>query len=367
MFENIIAKLGSYINNALMYIKNTLMDFFYESLGLSIEDLRFISLIVILITFSSLIIMTFIIYLRSLVSLVMGAKENAGEPALENKSDDKETKLLEAPEAKEEVREELRVKEPYGYDIGLILDMISRGVTEFKASQAIMFQTDKTQPEEQILQIVSAIKDFASFCKQGIFKNTLKENGPDERKALESIINGSITDAMTLLMDLIEKEVTRAAKLDNKKKRESIFKRLSDTCCLFGTLASLKDVKLALKSFEMAAELRPDNINAWSRLADMYFQTSQYQKAIDTYKMITDNANEEDKRQVANANIMMSKYHYERENSFEAQRLYDMGRPYYVDLSIGTDLNEREKEVLEFIKDNQIANLNKTIARLIEI
>lgn len=364
MFENIIAKTINYIKNGVEYLKDATMYMFYEYFGLSTGDLRLIALILILTTFTFLIITTFIIYLRSLVSLVKNTSNSIKElpkvlETLQIGYEDKSNK--------EKIQKEnIKVKPSYNYNIGLILDMISRGVTEFKASQAIMMKAKDVQSQENILQVVSSIKEFTSLCKQGVFKNTLKDGGANEKTAFEDIVKGDISTALELIFALMEKEVRRVEKIENKKKKEAIFKRLSDTTCLFGNLANLKDPMLAAKCFEMAVELDSQNIRAWSRTADIYYETSHFDKAEWIYKKILKEADKNiNQQQIANANIMLSKYYYEQENVVEAQKLYNIGSPYYEEMGIGTDLNEREKDVLEFIEENQIANINKTVSRLL--
>lgn len=379
MFENIFDSITRYFSNAYEYVSDAVMYFFYEYLGLSVEDLRLIALILILTTFSFLIIITFLIYLKSLMAMVKGegnpekVKMIADEKQRRIDNEQKLHKNLDEQRAEElEIeyelleQEDIKIVPMFKYNLGLILDMLSRGVTEFKTTQAMMMKA-KGQPQEQILQIVGAVKEFVALCTQDVFKSTLQENGPNEKDALKDMIMGDNSTTLALIIALMEKEVRRAEKLGNKKKKESIFKRLSDTICIFGTLASVDDPILATKSFEMAIELNPENMNAWSRAADMYYQTSRFHKAEWTYKKIIDEADYIiNRKQIANANVILSKYYYDQENIFEAEKLYNISKPYYDELGISTDLNEREKEVLEYIEENQAKNVDKTILRVFE-
>lgn len=360
MFENIITSTTTFLNTCIEYIKNTTMHLFYSELGLSMENIRFISLMLILTTFTFLTVMTFLIYLKSMTNFVKGKNsEQLNLPPQEV--------VLKIGYSQAENKKETFTKPTHGYNAGIVLDMLSRGVTEFKSSQAMMMKTKGAQTQESILQMVTSLKDFVGLCKNGVFKNILPQDGVDEKKSLEDIIRGDITSTLELLFLLIEKEVKRAEKLENKKKKDSIFKRLSDTMCIFGNIAALKDFNLARKSFETAIELNPQNIKAWSRTADMYYEASFFDKAEERYKNIIEFADKQtDKQQIANANIMLSKYYYMQENVLEAQKLYNLGHPYYEELGIGTDLNEREKDVLGFIEETLETNIEKTVSKLLE-
>lgn len=54
--------------------------------------------------------------------------------------------------------------------IGLIIDMIGRGVDELKIAQTIMFRNQGENSEEDIIQTVEAIKEFVALCVSGKFK-----------------------------------------------------------------------------------------------------------------------------------------------------------------------------------------------------
>lgn len=48
--------------------------------------------------------------------------------------------------------------------LGLIIDMIGRGVDDLKIAQTVMFRNQGKNSEDDILQIIDSIKDFIALC-----------------------------------------------------------------------------------------------------------------------------------------------------------------------------------------------------------
>ena len=149
-------------------------------------------------------------------------------------------------------------------------------------------------------------------------------------------------------------------------KRDALFAETSGYASVFGTLAAMSDPHLATGSFELAVELSPQNVNAWSRLADMYHLLESHQKAMWAYQQVLEMADEElSPQQIANANKILSQYYYAQGNSLQAAKLYNQSKQFYDSIGINRRLDKKEIEIIEIIESRQQNDLETTIARLL--
>ena len=127
-------------------------------------------------------------------------------------------------------------------------------------------------------------------------------------------------------------------------------------------MAAVSDVHLATGAFELAIELSPQNINAWSRVGDMYKQSDAESKAIWAYTNVLNlGDNDLNERQTANANKMLSQYYYQQGDSLQAAKLYNSSRGYYDSIGINRNLDRQEIEIVQLIEDKQKEKLQDTI------
>ena len=251
--------------------------------------------------------------------------------------------------------------------IALIIDMIGRGVDELKIAQTIMFRSQGQNSEDDILQTLTAIKEFISLCVTGKFKK-LKQtrNLPDEDEALFHLAMGDSSLALTLIEALMDENIEYASTLPAGDKRDKIFANTSGYAITFGTLAALSDKVLATGSFELAVELSPQNINAWGRLADMYHLLENEKKAVWAYNKVLDMADEELSPQlVANARKILSQYYYAQGNSLQAAKFYTLSKQYYDSIGINRRLDKKEMEIIELIESKQKGDLENIIAKIL--
>ena len=251
--------------------------------------------------------------------------------------------------------------------IGLIIDMIGRGVDELKIAQTIMFRNQGENSEEDIIQTVEAIKEFVALCVSGKFKGlSAEKNLPAEDEALFHLAKGDASLALALLEALMDKNIEYSAALPVGDKRDALFAETSGYASVFGTLAAMSDPHLATGSFELAVELSPQNVNAWSRLADMYHLLESHQKAMWAYQQVLEMADEElSPQQIANANKILSQYYYAQGNSLQAAKLYNQSKQFYDSIGINRRLDKKEIEIIEIIESRQQNDLETTIARLL--
>ena len=250
--------------------------------------------------------------------------------------------------------------------LGLIIDMIGRGVDDLKIAQTVMFRNQGKNSEDDILQIIDSIKDFIALCiNQNFDRLPNASQLPREEDALFHLAQGDPTLALAMLEALMDFNIDRSSMAGIDVKKDEIFKEISAQSCVFG-LAAINDIHLATGAFELAIELNPNNVNAWCRLGDMYAKADSNNKAVWAYQNVLTLADEEIyARQVANANKMMSQHLYAQGNSLQAAKLYNSSKQYYDSLGINRRLDKQEVEIIEIIEAHQKEELQATIQKIL--
>lgn len=251
--------------------------------------------------------------------------------------------------------------------MGLVIDMIGRGVDDLKIAQTIIFRNQGKSSEDDVLQLIDAIKEYIDLCVNNHFDKLPNiKNLPGEKEALHHLAMGDTTLALTLLENLMDYNIDKSTSGNPGAKKEELFNEISKHSCTFGTIASINDVHLATGAFELAVELNPNNVIAWTRLGDMYSRTETNNKAIWAYQNVLKMADEEIYPQsVANANKMMSQYLYAQGNSLQAAKLYNNSKQYYDSLGINRRLDKQEVDIIEIIESHQHDELQATIERIL--
>lgn len=252
---------------------------------------------------------------------------------------------------------------------GLILNMFARNIDSGKIAQTIKVRCGDNASEEDIIQLIDSMKNFISLCNNGKFANLPgAEYLPTPDEALYNLAQGDSTYCLSMLEALMNSTVDKGHSVKVVQKRDIAFMEASNYACTFGTLASLTDRQLALSSFELAIELSPKNVNAWSRVADMYNASSLDSKAIWAYQNVV-NMGDEDiyPHQVANANMQMSKYYSAQGDNAKASTLYSYGHNYYSSIGINRDLTIKEHDIIGIIESKQKDDLPDTISKLLHV
>lgn len=251
--------------------------------------------------------------------------------------------------------------------LGLVIDMLGRGVDDLKISQTVMYRNQGLNSEEDIIQTISAVRDFIALSINGRFGEIRRGNQlPDEATALYHMAHGDTTYSLALLEALMDANIERTAAMTSGPKRDEVFIDTSNQACTFGTLAAITDVHLATGAFELAIELAPKNINAWNRVGDMYHRVGSNNQSIWAYQNVLNMADEEiNIAQVANANKMLSQYYYEQGNNLQAAKLYNSSKQYYDSLGINRRLDRQEIEIIEIIESRRKDELGDTINKIL--
>ncbi len=250
---------------------------------------------------------------------------------------------------------------------GLIIDMIGRGVDDLKIAQTILFRNQYHSSEEDVLQLIDAIKDFVALCRAGNFANVRTGRDlPPEEEALSYLAEGDASFSLALLENLMDANIDRATAPGMENKKDAIYREVSAQAVIFGNLASIADVHLATGAFELAIELQPQNVAAWSRVADMYSKAESTSKAIWAYQNVLKIADGEiNAREVANAGKNLSQHLYAQGNSLQAAKLYNSSKQYYDSLGINRRLDKQEVEIIEIIEANHQDELRATVLKLL--
>ena len=251
--------------------------------------------------------------------------------------------------------------------LGLVVDMIGRGVDDLKIAQTIMYRNNSMSSECEILQTIASIKDFIAFAVNGKFNEIKKaKNLPDEETALYHLSEGDSTYALALMEALMDSNIEKSSKFTSGPKRDELFIETANQACVFGNLAAIKDTHLATGAFELSIELSPHNVNAWNRVGDMYRKAGSNKQAIWAYNNVKNIADEEiNAEALANTNKQLSQYNYEQGNNLQAAKLYNESKQYYDNLGINRRLDRQEIEIVEIIESRQKSELSETISKIL--
>lgn len=251
--------------------------------------------------------------------------------------------------------------------LGLAIDMLGRGVDDLKIAQTVMYRNQGLNSEEEIIQTISAIRDFIAMAINGRFSEIRRgKQLPDETTALYNMAQGDTTYSLALLEALMDANIERTTAMTSGPKRDEVFIETSNQACTFGTLAAITDTHLATGAFELAIELAPKNVNAWNRVGDMYYRAGSHNQSIWAYQNVLNMADEEiNTAQVANANKMLSQYYYEQGNNLQAAKLYNSSKQYYDSLGINRRLDRQEIEIIEIIESRRKDELGDTINKIL--
>lgn len=252
--------------------------------------------------------------------------------------------------------------------IGLIINMLSREVTPQKIAQAVYYRNQGEKNTEEILQTISAVRDFVTLCNTGKFNSIPAcSELPSNNEALYNWAQGDNSLCLLLLENLIKQQID-TAETKSGLPQDLIYAQAASYSCLFGTIAMENNLELAQNSFELALELAPQSINAWSRCGDVYWQQKDYKNAVYAYQNVADNG---DKilyaPQIANARHKLAEYNIDSGNTDTAAKLEKDSQSYYDEIGITKALSDKEDENLNFIAENQQINLESSIIKLLQV
>lgn len=251
--------------------------------------------------------------------------------------------------------------------MGLVIDMLGRGVDDLKIAQTLNFKNQGMSDENDIIKAIDALKSFINLSISGKFaKLDMYDVLPKEDQALFHLANGDASLALALLENLMDSKIDKANTSSSEEKRQNIYMEVSEYACCFGALAEINDIMLATSAYELAIELQSTNITAWGRLGDVYKKANSDSKAVWAYQNVLNFADGEiDVAQIANANKHLSEHLYAEGNSLQAAKLYNSAKQYYDSLGINRRLDKQELEIIEIIENNHSNSLPGMIQKLL--
>ncbi len=250
--------------------------------------------------------------------------------------------------------------------LGLIVDLLERGVDEPKIAQTVMYKNQHLNSEDDIIQTITAIKFFIYLCLNGRFKKIDTEKMlPQENAAIFHIAKGDCSLALVLLEALIDNNIAKIKNMPIGEEKERKWCETSNCATIFGTLAAFENKELATAAFELSIELNPRNITAWGRIGDMYTQTEHYEKAVWAYSNVINLADEGVyTQQIANANKMLASLYSEKGHGKEADELERKSQQFYDNMGINEPLTERETKIVYIIESKENENMENIVDNL---
>ena len=250
--------------------------------------------------------------------------------------------------------------------LGLIVDLLSRGVDEPKIAQTLMYKNQHLDNEDDIIQTITAIKFFVYMCLNGRFKK-LDTNKilPEENAAVFHIAKGDCSLALVLLETGIDNNIAKIKNMVDGDEKERKWCETSNCATIFGTLAAFENIDLALAAFELAIEINPRNVTAWGRIGDMYVKTGNTDKAVWAYSNVINLADEGlYTQQIANANKMLSSIYAEKGRKQDADVMWQKSQQFYDRIGINAPLTERETKIVYIIESTEDKSMETIVDNL---
>lgn len=251
---------------------------------------------------------------------------------------------------------------------GLILNMLSRNIDAAKIAQVVKSKCEGSVTEEDVIQLVDSVRNYVALCNNGKI-SLLSDNSdlPTAEETLYELAHNDPTYCLHVLQALMNNTLDRISSVKIPQKRDLAFMEASNYACTFGTLAALYDQDMSLSSYEMAIEFSPKNVNAWSRVGDLYARTQADSKAIWAYQNVLKMADADHHlHQIANANQHLAQYYYDQGDTLQATRLYNSSQDYYSAIGINSPLTNNEREVVKIIESKQETDVSETIGKLLK-
>lgn len=276
-----------------------------------------------------------------------------------------EEQHLNAVRSKED-KAEIEVDNTPDNPVAIILGMLGHGVTEQKIAQALYYHNKAEMTEEDVMQVISTTNKFIDLCKSGKFNLApQKQPLPAPAAAMVDLSNGDSSSCLILLQSLLNSQMQKA---EGEKGiiRSLTYAMAANVACIMGNIAKLGDLELAHNSFELATELSPKNVTAWSRLGDVYMLEDTKGKAMIAYQTVLDIG---DRilyaEQIANAQQKLSEYYLAQGLDAKAKEMKEESARFYETYGIDTPLSNSELKVYQKLKKESPETLKAVINALL--
>ncbi len=250
--------------------------------------------------------------------------------------------------------------------MGLIVNMIERGVDEAKIAQTVMHKNQHLNTEDEVIQTVTTVKMFIHLCISNYFNNDdSKVVLPQADAALFHLGNEDVSLALVLLENLVNKNIDKLKITVNPQEREALFAETSNFATIWGNMASFYKDSLATKIFELAIELNPKNTTAWGRLGDTLAKSQLFANAVWAYKNVLNIADVGiHTQQTANAKKMLAICYKESGSRENTDKLFADSATFYNSIKINLPLTDKEIYAMDLIESNTNEYMEAIIERL---
>ncbi|MBP1532263.1 MAG: hypothetical protein ILA52_02030 [Alphaproteobacteria bacterium] len=250
--------------------------------------------------------------------------------------------------------------------VAIILNLLERNVTEQKIAQALFFNFKDSYSENEIIQLIKAVKDFLGLCNSGRFMFLPASNKlPTFEDAVSKLALGDASGCLILLQALLNESIEEAT-LQSGIMKDMSYALAANYACLMGCFAKFRDPELAHDSFELATELSPKNVAAWDNLGDMFILEDATEKSMIAYQNVLDIADTDMyPSHVANAKKQMAAYYRKISLPQKAEQYQHDSAEFYAKYGITLNLTPAEDIAFKTIVANSDSNLPSAIHNLL--
>jgi tetratricopeptide (TPR) repeat protein len=239
--------------------------------------------------------------------------------------------------------------------VSIIVKMLARQVSDYKIAQTIANRLKPSPDWEDILQVIRMIHDFIGLANAEVFAHLpATEKLPDPADALRILCDKGDNSLCLELLQKLTSQYIDDAMSESGVTRQVLLAQASGYACLTGNFAWFDDMDLAQTSFNFATEISAENVNAWSRLGDIYVAQNNLTKAMFAYQSVMElgEAHLYD-QQLANARFRLASYYRTQGMTEKASTYTDLALEYYKQCGLTEPLTVLEDAAADLIISRQ--------------
>lgn len=250
--------------------------------------------------------------------------------------------------------------------INIIINLLGRGVSIQKINQSLYYNYQNVYEVHDIIHTVQSVCNFIGLCNAGKLDYLpQRQMLPENDAALYAWANGDYSLALILLQSFLN-QLMEQSQEETGIIKDLTYALASNCSCIIGDIAKLKDLDLAHNSFELATELSPKNVVAWSRLGDIYMSEGATEKAMIAYQNVMDIADTcLYAGELAHVKERLAAYYQKQEVLTKAEQLHKESAKYYDETGIFQDLTDKEVIVYDTVCKSCGKNLQQYIYSLL--
>ena len=248
----------------------------------------------------------------------------------------------------------------------MIINLLGRGVSIQKINQSLYYHYQKVYDVQDIIHTVQSVCNFIGLCNAGKLDYLpQRQMLPENDAAIYAWANGDNSLALILLQSFLN-QLMEQSQEETGIIKDLTYALAANCSCIMGDIAKLKDLDLAHNSFELATELSPKNVVAWSRLGDIYMLEGSAEKAMIAYQNVMDIADTDlYAGELAHVKQQLSAYYKKQEVHNKAELLQKESSSYYDSTGIYHDLTEKEIIAYNTVYGSCSQNLRQCIYNLL--